>query len=59
MTATAKNAGVITLKLDLTGAATAQLKKAPGHKLTVKVKSGFRPSGGAVGTATRRVTFRI
>jgi hypothetical protein len=59
VTARAKNAGVITLKLDLTGAATAQLKKAPGHKLTVKVKIGFRPSGGAVGTATRRVTFRL
>jgi hypothetical protein len=58
-TATAKAAGVVTLKLALTGAATTELKTAPGHKLTVKVKIGFRPNGGEVGTATQKVTFRL
>jgi trimeric autotransporter adhesin len=60
VTARAKKAGVVTLKLALTGAAATQLKKAPGHKLTVKVKIGFRPNGGEVGPATSKsVTFRL
>jgi hypothetical protein len=60
VTARAKKAGAVTLKLALTGAAMAQLKKAPGHKLTVKVKIGFRPNGGEVGPATSKsVTFRL
>ncbi len=58
-TVTSKGPGVVTLKLKLTGAGMAQLRKAPGHKLTVKVKIAFQPNGGKVGTTSKTVTFKL
>jgi hypothetical protein len=58
VTATSKGPGVVTLKLRLTGAGMTQLRKARSHKLTVKVKIAFQPTGGKVGTTSKTVTFR-
>jgi hypothetical protein len=57
-TVISKGAGVVTLKLKLTAAGMKQLRKAPSHKLTVKVKIAFQPSGGNVGTTTKTVIFK-
>lgn len=59
VTVTSKGPGVVTLKLKLTGAGMAQLRKAPSHKLTVKVKIAFQPNGGRVGTTSKTVTFKL
>jgi hypothetical protein len=57
LTATAKGPGVVTLKLKLTGAGLARLRKSPNHKLAVRVKVAFQPSGGKAGTTIKTVTF--
>jgi hypothetical protein len=54
--ATAKGAGVVTLKLKLTSAGKKALKKK--GKLKVKVKIVFTPVGGTPGTTTKTVTFK-
>jgi hypothetical protein len=51
-------AGSVTLKLKLTSAGIKALKKARGHKLTVKVRITFQPAGGSPATASRAVTFK-
>ncbi len=58
-TATAAGPGVVTLKLALSGAGMARLRQAPGQRLAVKVKIGFQPSGGAFGTASKTVVFKL
>jgi hypothetical protein len=58
VTATPKGPGVVTLKLKLTAAGMAQLKKSPSHRLSVKVKIAFQSSGGSSGTSTRTVNFK-
>jgi hypothetical protein len=57
--ATPKASGLVTLKLTLTAAAMTQLRKAPNHKLTVKVRIAFQPSGGEVKMMTHNVIFRL
>ena len=56
--ATSKGAGVVTLKLKLSGAGMAKLRRAPSHKLTVKIKIAFKASGGSVGTTSKTVIFK-
>jgi hypothetical protein len=58
-TATATGPGVVTLKLALSGAGMTRLRQAPGRKLAIKVKVAFQPSGGAVGTASKTVIFKL
>jgi hypothetical protein len=58
VTATPKGSGVVTLKLKLTAAGMARLKKSPSHRLSVKVKIAFQSSGGSSGTSTRTVIFK-
>jgi hypothetical protein len=58
VTATSKGPGVVTLKLKLTAAGMAQLRRSPSHRLSVKVKIAFQPSGGSPGTSTRTVIFK-
>jgi hypothetical protein len=59
VTSISKGPGVVTLKLKLTAAGMKQLRKAPSHKLAVKVKIAFQPNGGKVGTTTKTVTFKL
>jgi uncharacterized membrane protein len=49
---------LVTLKLKLTAAGMARLRKAPGHKLAIKIKISFQPTGGSAGTASKTITFR-
>jgi hypothetical protein len=51
-------AGTVVLKLKLTGAGLKALKTAKKHRLTVKVKVVFQPTGGSPGTTSRTVTFK-
>jgi hypothetical protein len=48
----------VTLELKLTGAGLKALRKAKDHKLSVKVKITFQPSGGGSTTTSKTVTFR-
>ena len=57
-TAGSHGAGTVTLKLKLTSAGLTALKKAKGHKLTVKVTITFQPTGGSPGTTSKAVTFK-
>jgi hypothetical protein len=59
VTAGSSGAGLVTLKLRLTSAGLKALKKAKGHKLTVKVKITFQPTGGSPGNTSRTVTFKM
>ncbi len=54
----AKGPGSVTLKLKLSGAGVTRLHKAPGHRLSIKVKITFLPTGGSAGTASKVVTFK-
>jgi hypothetical protein len=51
--------GSVTLKLKLSAAGMAKLRKAHGHRLTVKVKITFQPTGGSAGVTSKSVTFRL
>lgn len=50
-------AGTVDLKLKLTKAAKAAIKKAKGHKLKVKLKITFTPTGVTPASTTTTVTF--
>jgi hypothetical protein len=58
VSAGSSGAGTVTLKLKLSSAGLKALKKARGHKLTVKVTIAFQPAGGSPGTTSRTVTFK-
>ncbi len=57
-TATATEAGAVKLKLKLTGAGAKALKKAKGHKLKLKARISFLPTGGSVAGTTKGLTFK-
>jgi hypothetical protein len=58
VTATSKGPGVVTLKLKLTAAGMAQLRRSSSHRLSVRVKIAYQPSGGTARTATKTVIFK-
>ena len=58
VTAGSSGAGTVALKLKLTSAGLKALKKAKGHKLTIKVKVTFQPIGGSPGATSMAVTFK-
>jgi hypothetical protein len=57
-TTTAAGRGTVTLKLRLSRAGAAKLRKARHHRLVVKVKVSFRPVTGSARTLSRAVTFK-
>lgn len=56
--ATGKSAGSFTLKLELDAKGMAELKKAKGHQLRIKVKFTFSPTGGEPRTKFKKIIFR-
>ncbi len=46
------------LKLKLNGAGSKALKKAKNHKLKLKVKISFLPTGGTAGSMNKTLTFK-
>ncbi len=56
--ATAVAASAVKLKLKLNGAGSKALKRAKGHRLKLKVKISFLPTGGSIATITKSITFR-
>ncbi len=53
-----KGAGKVTLKLKLTGVGLKALNKAKGHRLKIKVKISFEPTGGSPNVTYKTVTFK-
>ena len=57
--ATGKSAGSFTLKLELDAKGMAELKKAKGKQLRIKVKFTFSPTGGEPRTKFKKIIFRV
>jgi hypothetical protein len=57
--ATGKSAGSFTLKLELNAEGMAELKKAKGKQLRIKVKFTFSPTGGEPRTKRKKIIFRV
>lgn len=51
-------AGTSSLKLKLTGAGKKAMKRARGHRLSIKVTIVYLPTGGTAGTIHKTVTFK-
>jgi hypothetical protein len=57
--ATGKSAGSFTLKLELNAKGMAELEKAKGRQLRIKVKFTFSPTGGEPRTKLKKLIFRV
>jgi hypothetical protein len=57
--ATGKSAGSFTLKLELDAKGMAELEKAKGRQLRIKVKFTFSPTGGEPRTKLKKLIFRV
>jgi len=57
--ATGKSAGSFTLKLELNSKGMAELEKAKGRQLRIKVKFTFSPTGGEPRTKLKKLIFRV
>ncbi len=57
--ATGKSAGSFTLKLELNAKGMAELSKAQGRQLRIKVKFTFSPTGGEPRTKHKKLIFRV
>ena len=57
-TITAAEGGAVKLKLKLSAAGSKALKKAKSHKLKLKAKISFLPTGGSAGSMSKTLTFK-